>query len=175
MALSAAALCLALNVYHESRSEPIQGQYAVASVTMNRAQGDESKICDTVFKPGQFSWTDDIPKIGTKKKLRYAKKQEIEDKAAWQLSTDIAKLTLLGFVEWKDVVSFHRYDVKPTWAASKEFKFVKRIGVHLFYKKRNSSWQESYGQNQNVKHYAQRPTKYSIVPYSSTLYSMRLQ
>ena len=31
-----AVLCLALNVYFEARSEPINSQFAVAEVTMNR-------------------------------------------------------------------------------------------------------------------------------------------
>ena len=29
-------MCLARNIYHEARGEPITGQYAVAEVTMNR-------------------------------------------------------------------------------------------------------------------------------------------
>ena len=32
--------CLALNVYHEARGESRSGQYAVATVTMNRVQSD---------------------------------------------------------------------------------------------------------------------------------------
>ena len=135
MSLSAATLCLALNVYHESRSEPIQGQYAVAAVTMNRAQGESSKICNEVFKPNQFSWTSGIPKKTPAKKLNYARKQKKEDTEAWHLSVNIAKLTLLGFIDFKDVVNYHRYDVHPDWAYTGEFKFVKRIGSHLFYKK----------------------------------------
>ena len=29
-------MCLALNIYFEARSEPIQGQIAIAEVTLNR-------------------------------------------------------------------------------------------------------------------------------------------
>ena len=32
--ISAALMCLAMNVYHEARSEPMIGQYAVAHVVI---------------------------------------------------------------------------------------------------------------------------------------------
>ena len=55
MLISTAALCLALNVFHEARGEFIPGQYAVALVTLNRAEHDPAKVCDVVFKRHQFS------------------------------------------------------------------------------------------------------------------------
>jgi len=36
--ITAGLMCLALNVYHEARSEPMVGQYAVANVVLNRVQ-----------------------------------------------------------------------------------------------------------------------------------------
>jgi spore germination cell wall hydrolase CwlJ-like protein len=49
--------CLALNIYYESRGEPILGQVAVANVTMNRAEHHNQSICQVVYSPGQFHWT----------------------------------------------------------------------------------------------------------------------
>lgn len=46
----AALLCLALNVWHESRGEDLAGQYAVAFVTINRAKESHADICEVVFK-----------------------------------------------------------------------------------------------------------------------------
>ena len=66
MILESAVLCLALNIYHEARSEMIPGQYAVAQVTMNRA-GEKSNVCKTVVAKHQFSWT---TKMLTKKGKR---------------------------------------------------------------------------------------------------------
>ena len=45
--ISAALMCLAMNVYHESRSEPMLGQYAVAHVVVNRVQSDKypDEVC----------------------------------------------------------------------------------------------------------------------------------
>ena len=57
--LSAAVICLALNIYHEARGEPIEGQRAVASVTLNRTLDPRwpSTVCGVVYDPQQFSWT----------------------------------------------------------------------------------------------------------------------
>ena len=51
--------CLAMNIYHEARGERMEGQIAVAQVTLNRAAHEEwpSTICDVVYQPKQFSWT----------------------------------------------------------------------------------------------------------------------
>jgi N-acetylmuramoyl-L-alanine amidase len=57
MSIENALLCLALNVYHEARGETVEGQVAVAMVTMNRAGWDTRNVCPTVYKPRQFSWT----------------------------------------------------------------------------------------------------------------------
>ena len=62
--------CLAENVYHEARGEPIDGQYAVAEVTMNRVASKHypSTVCEVVYQENfdvirkrnvsAFSWTE---------------------------------------------------------------------------------------------------------------------
>ena len=52
-----ALACLSLNVYHEARGEPDEGQLAVAYVTLNRAERKSMAVCDVVVEPYQFSWT----------------------------------------------------------------------------------------------------------------------
>ena len=70
--------CLAMNVYHEARGEPVLGQFAVAAVTMNRVKSARypDDVCRVVYQKGwsskhqryvaAFSWTldklADIPK-----------------------------------------------------------------------------------------------------------------
>ena len=56
--------CLALNVYHEARNQPIEGQLAVAHVTLNRLDDPSfpSTICEVVFRSRHFSWTNDPAK-----------------------------------------------------------------------------------------------------------------
>jgi spore germination cell wall hydrolase CwlJ-like protein len=52
-------LCLAKNVYYESRGESVREQTAVAAVTINRTKDRRypNTICGVVYQPKQFSWT----------------------------------------------------------------------------------------------------------------------
>jgi spore germination cell wall hydrolase CwlJ-like protein len=57
-----ALTCLALNVYHEARAEPVEGQLGVAYVTLNRTRAEAfpDDICQVVTQSNgaacQFSW-----------------------------------------------------------------------------------------------------------------------
>jgi hypothetical protein len=44
--------CLTKNIYHEARGEPVDGQYAVAEVTMNRVASKHypNTVCDVVYQ-----------------------------------------------------------------------------------------------------------------------------
>ena len=44
--------CLAMNIYHESKSEPLAGQYAVADVTINRTLDTRypNTVCEVVMQ-----------------------------------------------------------------------------------------------------------------------------
>lgn len=125
--------CLAMNVYHEARGEPLNGKYAVAAVTMNRAntEGFPNSVCDVVYQRNwssrykkyvsAFSWTNDkitdIP----------------ENSAAWREAVMIAKDIYDGEVETeaKDALFYHADYVTPAWA--KEKQKVAKIGRHIFY------------------------------------------
>lgn len=63
MILQATILCLSLNVYFEARGEPLDGQIAVAHVTINRSKQNNTRVCQEVFKKNQFSWTRNRYKI----------------------------------------------------------------------------------------------------------------
>lgn len=80
MILHAALLCLALNIHFESRGEPIEGQLAVAHVTINRAKENRTSICHEVFKKNQFSWT----------RNRYS----IPKGPTWEKSKNVATMAL---------------------------------------------------------------------------------
>lgn len=125
--------CLALNIFHEARSESKKGQRAVASVTLNRVASKHypNTICDVVYEKrwdrirkryvGAFSWTefDQPPKLKSK---------------AWYRAWRIAKLAY----KEKDkqflngAVFYHAKYIKPSWARKK--KPVARIGSHIFYR-----------------------------------------
>jgi spore germination cell wall hydrolase CwlJ-like protein len=124
--------CLAENVYYEARGESLDGQYAVAEVTMNRvrAAGYPKTVCgvvyDTRWDPsrrrfvGHFSWTG------------------MQDRTdpwgpAWEQAMKVATAVYndayMPLVP--DALHYHAIDVQPDWARS--MHTVARIGNHVFY------------------------------------------
>lgn len=121
--IESALMCLALNVYFESRSEPPQGQQAVALVTMNRAEFKKEKVCDVVFAPKQFSWTaSSVP---------FPK-----DALAWEEAVRNAKIVMSNQVYDFTLGArfFHTKDVSPSWASKMMRVKLSGVGSHYFYK-----------------------------------------
>lgn len=54
MDLMEGILWLALNIYFEARNQPIEGQYAVAHVTLNRAAQTKRSIKQLCLNPDSF-------------------------------------------------------------------------------------------------------------------------
>ena len=125
--------CLALNIFHEARSESKAGQHAVASVTLNRVASKRypNTICDVVYQNrwdkirkryvSQFSWTefDEPPKL--KSKAWYQ---------AWKIAEEAYKKKDQKLL--KGALFYHAKYIKPSWARKK--KPIARIGQHIFYK-----------------------------------------
>lgn len=117
--------CLAANVYFESRNEPLESQWAVANVTIQRVLDNRwpGTICKVVFQKNQFSWVNlQSPKIKSKKN--------------WKLAEDIAEAILSGD-DYIDVTNgatnyYAYYIKKPLWAES--LTEIGQIGAHIFYK-----------------------------------------
>ena len=130
--------CLAMNIYHEARSDSKLGQEAVGFVTMNRVYDDRypDTVCDVVYQAHldsrgfpirnkcQFSWYCD------------GKRDEYNDvktfKAVFELSEDIVN----RYGTEKDItdgaVMYHASYVNPYWASS--YERTSRIESHIFYK-----------------------------------------
>ena len=122
-------LCLATNIYFEARGEDLEGQIAVAEVTLNRVVSDEfpNSICDVVHQGGenrykcQFSWycdgKSDIPR----------------NKEAWNKALDVA----LAYtkIKYTDITGgalfYHSVKVAPSWAERMELTAT--VGGHKFY------------------------------------------
>ena len=125
--------CLALNVYYEARGEPLEGQYAVAEVTMNRVANSRypDTVCEAVYQEkwdylrkryvSAFSWTE----------LESNSKPGGE---AWERAVSVAEQTYSGrranFLD--GAVHYHATYIRPSWSRGKEP--VARIGQHVFYK-----------------------------------------
>jgi len=122
--------CLALNVYHEARSEPEEGQLAVAAVTLNRVRSESfpDSVCDVVKQGGeqlhrcQFSWWCD------------GKSDRPTEAKAWKNAKRISRLALLGMADdpTNDALYYHATYVKPHW--SRKMQQTARIDQHVFYR-----------------------------------------
>lgn len=132
--LSTAAICLALNVFYESRGESIKGQYAVAQVTLNRSNnesGNTGNVCGTVFEQKQFSWTQQFrnPKKRYVKIAMLAKKT---DEISWYRAIDIARTVMAK--KARDVTKGATYfNEKGMGRRYKTNVAAKIIGNHIFY------------------------------------------
>lgn len=115
--------CLALVIYVEARGEPIDGQYLVADVVLNRVQADKwpDSVCSVVFDPKQFSGINN--KLDTR---------EIFSDPAWKISVDVATEALSGNDLGSDATHFHTTDVDPYW--SNDLTLLGQYGSHIFYK-----------------------------------------
>ena len=124
--------CLAKNVYHEARGEPVDGQLAVAEVTLNRvaADGFPDSVCAVVMEQrwdprrqrnvGMFSWTE-IDGL------------EPPQGDAWHRSISIAAKAYDGKHDplVAGALYYHADSIEPPWASSLER--VGKIGRHVFY------------------------------------------
>lgn len=115
--------CLTLNVYHEARGEVVEGQIAVAHVTMNRVLDENwpDNICDVVYDDKQFSWTHAIsdPHPHEPKPYREAK----------AIARDVIAGNTID--PTFGAVYYHARWVNPSWTSYMEISKV--IGNHVFY------------------------------------------
>ena len=122
--------CLALNIYWEARSEPIEGRVAIAAVTLNRLADPAfpDDVCEVVYHGGerrhrcQFSWWCD------------GKSDTPREEAAWQAAWALAAHAMLNGVDdpTDGALWYHADYVEPDWAAEKTV--VTRIGRHIYYR-----------------------------------------
>lgn len=123
-------LCLALNLYHEARSDPVESQLAVAFVTLNRTEQRASKVCDVVFEKSQFSWTS-----GTTRRQAYDKAKRLSKTKEFKLALNLSKRVLGKEIQdtTHGSLYFHLPQVKPKWSKSPKLKRVAKIGSHYYY------------------------------------------
>lgn len=127
--------CLALNIYHEARSESLAGQYAVADVVLNRVESKHfpNSVCGVVKQAQlweghpvrnrcQFSWYCD------------GKSDKPIEKDAWYRSLEVAQSILYanrfrGITEGAN--HYHTQYVDPSW--NRKMRLIGSIGDHIFY------------------------------------------
>ncbi len=129
-----AVLCLAQNIYHEARSQPIIEKIAISQVVLNRVNSARypSTVCKVVYQAVrnrlrvvrnlcQFSWYCD------------GKSDYPYDFDSWTESVRVAALTMALKVDFTEgALNYHAVYVNPLWANKMEPTI--RIGSHRFYK-----------------------------------------
>jgi hypothetical protein len=116
--------CLANAVYFEARSEPIEGQLAVAEVVMNRAASGRypTDLCAVITQKAQFSFIH-----------RGRFPQADHGSEAWKKAVAIASIArqkLAGSLP-SGVLWYHATYVSPSWG--KRLTRQTQIGLHIFY------------------------------------------
>ena len=128
--------CLALNIYHEARGEPVAGQVAVGHVVLNRVADRRfpSSVCGVVRQGEenrlhrcQFTWWCD------------GRSDRPRDSEAWRESKALARTVYWGFSKdpTDGAMWYHATYVKPLWR--KAFTKGPQIGEHIFYRSDYSS------------------------------------
>jgi spore germination cell wall hydrolase CwlJ-like protein len=148
------AMCMALNIYHESRSDNLAGQYAVADVVLNRVHDDRypNTICEVVKQAKvKESWKTkqdpDLPEeqrkyIPIRNMCQFSwwcdgKSDEPKDETGWAQAQYVAGAILysnkyIGITE--GATHYHATYVKPRWAHDRGMNHIGRIGAHIFYR-----------------------------------------
>ncbi|MGU3536977.1 cell wall hydrolase [Methylobacterium sp. A54F] len=122
--------CLAEAVYFEARSEPEEGQAAVAQVVLNRVKSGlyPSNVCGVVYQNRhrymgcQFSFACE------------GKSLRITDAGSWESATRVARSVIEGRTYLAEVgaaTHYHADYVRPNW--SRRLKRMDVIGRHIFY------------------------------------------
>jgi len=117
--------CLAYSIFREAGNLNENAQLAVGQVHVNRLNegtwGD--RMCQVVYAPHQFSWTDE------QKVVKWSENQR--DKFVNE-----AKLLLNGLrvkkLAGENILNYHADYVAPRWA--KQGQVVAKAGPHIFYK-----------------------------------------
>lgn len=124
--------CLARNIYHEARGEPIDGQYAVAEVTMNRVASKHypNTVCDVVYQKNfdvirkrnvsAFSWTELDMTAPLDGKIW---------KRTWKIAEEVYDEEAEPRVE--GALFYHSRYIRPRWSRRK--RHIAKIGRHIFY------------------------------------------
>jgi spore germination cell wall hydrolase CwlJ-like protein len=122
--------CLSTAVYFEARSEPAEGQRAVAQVVLNRVgrRGYPASVCGVVYQGAQggrgcqFKFVCD----GSMAARR--------EQAAWATARRIARAVIDGDIlaALRGATFFHTRASRPDWSI--RMVRVATIGSHIFYR-----------------------------------------
>ncbi len=123
--------CLAEAIYFEARSEPEEGQAAVAQVVLNRVRHENypGTVCGVVYQNRHRFLACQFTFACEGRSLR------ITEPEPWRVAVQIATDVVSGKIYLSDVgasTHYHADYVRPYWA--RRLKRMDTIGRHTFYK-----------------------------------------
>ena len=136
--ISAAVLCLAMNIYHEARGEPLAGQLAVAHSVLNRMADKRypSTVCGVVEQAKYRGWDMNNPILNQCQYSWFCDglSDTPQDGKAMLEATILAQYVLSG--SSLDITEgsthYHADYVYPYWA--KEMEPTVKLGSHIYYR-----------------------------------------
>jgi len=134
--MSSEKRCLAEAVYFEARSEPVEGQAAVAQVVLNRVSSGlyPPSICGVVYQGRHHYMGCQFSFACEGKSLR------ITEPESWSTAVRVADEVLAGQTYLSQVgrsTHYHADYVRPYWAHT--LLRMEKIGHHVFYKLKGQS------------------------------------
>ena len=136
--ISAAVMCLAMNLYHETRGETLAGNIAVGYVTMNRVADKRypDTVCGVVHQAKYHGW-DLVNPIKNRCQFSWycdGISDNPQDGKAMLESVILAQHIIDGTVTdiSEGATHYHANYVNPYWA--EDMFLVLEIDQHLFYK-----------------------------------------
>jgi len=136
--ITAAVMCMALNLYHEARGEPLAGQYAVGLSVINRVRDKRypDNVCDVVHQAKYHGWDQENP---IRNQCQYSwfcdgHSDHPQDGKAMLEATVLAQyiLTDIKIDITEGATHYHAAYVHPYWAD--HMTAVVQIGEHIFYR-----------------------------------------
>lgn len=131
-------MCLATNIYHEARGEPLEGQLAVGYVTLNRVESEKypNTVCDVVYQAKMKSGYKTIP---ARNKCQFSwycdgRPDHVNHKSeGWTMAQKAAIMVLSKSVDdmTDGALYYHANYVSPRWSRTK--RTSTKIGNHIFY------------------------------------------
>ena len=136
--ISAAVMCLAMNLYHETRGETLAGNLAVGFVTMNRVADPRypDTVCGVVHQAKYHGW-DLVNPIRNRCQFSWycdGISDNPQDGKAMLESVILAQHIIAGTVTdiSEGATHYHATYVNPYWAG--DMTVVLEVGQHIFYK-----------------------------------------
>lgn len=135
-------MCLAQNIYHEARSESIQGRLAVAHVTLNRVSSPRfpNTICEVVKQAKMSKWWMETHgrEVPIRNKCQFSwycdgKSDDVTEIDAWNQSIALSISVITGQSHDPTLGSTHYYNpykADPYWKDA--FEKVVKIDNHVF-------------------------------------------